>query len=104
MVAVGSMIFFGWLLAFYCELGFWGANIGILIAELLWFLEYFIYFNFSRSFESYWQNIQKNSGAVGIIEDDTQKETGEAIFEKKEEGVFEKTEEAISDQKEQAGT
>ena len=69
-VAVGFVIFFGWLLGFYFGFGFWGVNIGVLIAGVLWFLQYSIYFNYSKSFESFWQNIEKeeNRGQINDIE------------------------------------
>ena len=74
---------------------------------MLWVLEYFIYFNCSKSFESYWQNIKKNSSLNGIIKAQTQKEIeeaeeleekGEAIFEEKEE-----TRKVIFEEKEEPG-
>ena len=81
IVAIGCMVLLGWLLGFYYGGGFWGVTTGISIAFVLWFLEYFIYFNYSKSFESYWQNIKKNSSLNGIIK----AEEKEAIIEEKEE-------------------
>ena len=88
IVAIGGIVLLGWLIGFYFGLGFWGANVGILMGEVLWILEYLIYFNYSKGFESYWRNMKTDSSLDGIVKAEAQKENeeaGKAIFEEIEE-------------------
>ena len=74
LVTFGCIVFSGWLLGFYIGLDFWGVAIGLTISEVVQLFLYLIDLSYSKSFESFWKNIEKHSSVDEIFKTQAQEE------------------------------